>query len=108
MSYARFGWDGSDVYVFTTSNGIECCGCLLQERHWVENPKIRPFGGYFENVGVEVETIFRSNDGMVGHLLRHRRAGHTVPQYAIDRLLDPRDAADNEAIWQGRELEPDQ
>ena len=31
MSYCRFAWDGSDVYVFGSGDGvIECCGCSLK------------------------------------------------------------------------------
>lgn len=74
MSYARMGADGSDVYVYVSqiSNGDPvwvCCFCRLMladngfDREW-----------------------FPSEDKMVAHLLEHRAAGHTVPQYAIDRL----------------------
>lgn len=67
MSYCRFAWDNSDVYVYGGSNGIVCCGCSLTPDRWPETED-------------PLE--------MVGHLLEHRRAGHTVPQYAIDELRD--------------------
>ena len=99
MSYARFGSDGSDVYVFTSSRAIECCGCVMQKRRWVEEPAMKPFGGYFEAVPPIIETEFTSNQGMIDHLLAHRAAGHTVPESALERLRNPEDAAENEAIW---------
>jgi len=35
MSYARFGWDGSDVYVFMHVSGhLECCACILAHGDW--------------------------------------------------------------------------
>lgn len=57
MSYARFGWDGSNVYVFASSSGIECCGCILSE------------------------SSFRTTDPalMLSHLLEHRQTGDVVP-----------------------------
>jgi hypothetical protein len=80
VSYARFGADGSDVYVFTSSVGLECCGCILQAR----------------------EDVFDSNEGMIAHLLTHIAAGHCVPDYALARLHDPEDAAVNQRIWKER------
>ena len=96
MSYARFS-DG-DVYVFTSSRGIECCGCGLQKRRWVNVPE-RIFGGYAEAVPPIVETTFRSNAGMIAHLDLHREAGHDVPEYAYERLRDPQDEIENQRIW---------
>ena len=63
MSYCRFGWNGSDVYVYEGEGGIVCCGCRL---------------GGFPSFGTE--------EGMIVHLGQHRRAGHFVPQYAIEGL----------------------
>ena len=77
MSYCRFGWDGSNVYVFVSRRGIECCGCLLGQP----------------------DLVTRSANEMIEHLEAHRAAGHTVPQYAMDRLADPEDQRENEAIW---------
>lgn len=67
MAYARFGSDGSDVYVFrSTRGGYECCGCPRIGQ--VEDPR-------FETPGE-----------MADHLEADRAAGYNVPQYAIDRL----------------------
>lgn len=64
MSYVRFAWDGSDVYVYEScSGGIECCGCF--------------FGQPFNCATAEE---------MIAHLATHRRAGHFVPEYAITGL----------------------
>ena len=63
MSYCRFAWDGSDVYVFESSQGIECCGCRLGETFVTSMP-----------------------EEMIQHLAQHRRAGHYVPDYAVEGL----------------------
>lgn len=99
MSYARFGADGSDVYVFTSDRGIECCGCLLIERRWVEEPGRPIFGGYLEQVNPDDTELYRSNAAMIEHMDRHRAAGHVVPEYVYERLRDPADAAWNERWW---------
>jgi hypothetical protein len=73
MSYCRFGWGGSDVYVYEdVSLGIYCCGCALT-----------PGGFIAGNPGADHVAA----DVMVAHLKEHRRAGHTVPQHAIDSLI---------------------
>ena len=66
MALCRFGSD-SDIYVYySTHGGIECCGCTLVE------------GGMF-NVASEAQ--------MIVHLEEHRRAGHKVPDVALEDLL---------------------
>lgn len=73
MSYARFGWDGSDVYVFAHVEGyLCCCACCLQD-DWKH----------------------RSTDAMLKHLHGHVAAGHTVPTYTITEL--EQDRAENDA-----------
>lgn len=92
MSYARFGWGGSDVYVFFNTGGYyECCFCALQDREFIKDEGDSFWGGYFRNVGEEIETQFDSAEEMVDHLMLHRGAGHYVPQDCIDALLDPED-----------------
>jgi hypothetical protein len=67
MSYARFGWGGSDIYVFMSVNGwLECCGCPLLE--WPASYQAL------------------STDDMVRHLDEHTRAGHKVPADVIPAL----------------------
>ena len=65
MSYARFGEDGSVVYVIATNDGIECCGCVLEKN---KSPH------------------FKKRCEVLAHLRKHRRMGHAVPQRAFDRL----------------------
>jgi hypothetical protein len=89
MSYARFGWDSSDVYVFQSvgfsdhPNGwLECCACGL---------------GNDETWG----RMFRafSTQEMLDHLQAHRDVGDSVPQDCIDGLLE--DRAENDALIAG-------
>jgi len=64
MSYCRFS-DG-DVYMYPSGKGIiECCACRLP-------------GGDFR--------LFSTKQDALDHLMWHKRAGHKVPQHAIDRL----------------------
>ena len=69
MSYARFGWGGSNVYVFMHVGGhLECCMCFLDD-HQDE--------GSFQAGGTQA---------MIDHLMRHKMAGHTVPPNVFDDL----------------------
>lgn len=34
MSYCRFGWDDSSVYIIESGGSLECCGCSLSQNHW--------------------------------------------------------------------------
>jgi len=70
MSYARFGWDNSDVYVFLHVGGfIECCACVLAHEDW------EPF-----HAG-DTQT-------MVNHLKKHEISGHVVPPSVYERLWE--------------------
>lgn len=96
MSYVRFS--EGDAYVFTSKHALECCGCLLQKRQWVDD-HASPLGGFLKPVGRRVRTQFRSNRAMVNHLRRHQRAGHYIPDHVFTRLEDPEDAKENQRIW---------
>lgn len=96
MSYARFS--EGDVYVFTSSVGLECCGCFLEDREWVDDPDAL-FGGYLKNKGEEIQTVFQSNAEMIAHLEEHQKQGHYVPEFAFERLRDPEDEKQNQEIW---------
>lgn len=73
MSYARFGWDGSDVYVYLSVYGyLDCCGCALDKQG----------------------TACYSTDEMIAHLEEHKAAGHHVPQETIDDLLADKEEND--------------
>jgi hypothetical protein len=57
MSYCRFHWGGSDLYVFEyVEGGIECCGCRVSEQ-WV-----------YLDIGE-----------FLAHIDEHEKAGHFVP-----------------------------
>jgi hypothetical protein len=71
VSYARWGWEGSNVYVYMHPGGLECCGC--------------DFDG-----GCSAATT----DAMVAHLRRHMAAGDCVPTSVIPDLLRDRDEND--------------
>ncbi len=87
MSYARFGWDNSDVYVFRSRDGIECCGCILQERRWVDDDTYPIIRGYFQAVGTPIKTTFTDTAEAAAHLSDHIKAGHTVPSYVVPDML---------------------
>lgn len=67
MSYARFGQDGSDVYIFMSTGGwLECCWCSLGET--------------FEA---------SSTAEMLAHIDEHRSVGDFVPGHVpLDLQLD--------------------
>ena len=81
MSYVKFGWEKSDVYLYGGADGPEgprfivCSGCLFY-RSDPEDP--------FSSPGVE----FYSEYSMLAHLDEHRKAGHTVPQSAADKIKE--------------------
>ena len=70
MSYARFGWDKSDVYVFMNVGGyLECCLCALSdEDFWNFN-------------------TYHTSD-MILHLRDHELAGHNVPAHVYIDLAN--------------------
>ena len=72
MSLARFGWEGSNVYVFYhVHGGIACCGCSLD-------------GDYRA----------ASEEEMIEHLRRHVQAGECVPPRVFSELRHNRDTRD--------------
>lgn len=66
MSYARFGEDGSSVYVFGTGEYLICFGCKL--------------GGVSYSTGYPGE--------MIAHIEQHRAKGDIVPDRAFERLRE--------------------
>lgn len=78
MSYARFGWDGSDVYVYESDRGWECCGCISHEQ---------TFGSF---TTTDLDAFF-------AHLDEHRRAGHHVPDNVEPDIRD--DLANDPPPW---------
>lgn len=84
MSYARFGWEDSDVYVFLAVEGhLECCSCPL----------------------ANATQRFPSTAKMIDHLDAHRAQGHTVPDSTYDGLRA--EADENDAFMRGeRDIAP--
>jgi len=59
VSYARFGSNGSDVYVYLDVSGyFSCCACGIGSED----------GGYF-----------LTTDSLIAHLREHEELGDTVP-----------------------------
>lgn len=69
MSYARFGFEGSNVYVYSDGEQLHCCMCRMEQM-------------------ADDETDFCTNSRtrMALHLSAHRAYGHTVPESAFERL----------------------
>lgn len=67
MSITRFGYDNSDVYVYVSDQGVECCGCLIHDR---ESTRI----------------CLKTGAEMIAHLRKHQEAGHHVPDHAFTEL----------------------
>jgi len=72
MSYCRMNGKDSDVYFLPTFDGLECCACRLTP----------------ERNGQYGSKYFKTRSRARAHLLRHREAGHKVPESAIKRLTD--------------------
>lgn len=67
MAYARFGAEGSDVYVYEDVTGyFRCARCRLNGDEWRTNHRSQ----------------------MIVHLEDHRRAGHIVPDRATNQLAE--------------------
>lgn len=73
MSFARFGWDGSDVYIFEHTSGfIQCCGCSLAKP---SNPD--------DIFGM---TDLKTPREALEHLEVHVKAGDYVPSDAFTKI----------------------
>lgn len=78
MSYARFGWDGSSVYLFEhVGGGLECCACSIDRS--------------------QVSVRFRDVVEFLRHLDAHEEAGDTVPDTVVPDVLAHYDA--DEYAW---------
>ena len=86
MSYCRF-LEG-DVYIFLSTSGkLECCGCILQEREWVDDETRPIMKGYLKRIGEIIQTDFSTTQGMLDHLELHKTKGHHIPKHCIDDLI---------------------
>lgn len=66
MAYCRFL--DADAYAFPTRHEgklfFECCGCWLDE-----------------------ESFFETAEELFWHLVKHRLAGHSIPDEALDEVM---------------------
>jgi hypothetical protein len=70
----------SDVYMFPHVNGgIMCCGCQLNKGQF-HSPR------------------FYTYEEAILHLNEHKKKGHKVPQYALDRLNMEKEEFNNDNI----------
>lgn len=91
MSYARWGWDNSDVYVFATIVGdgqekLECCGCIDEQ---LEEPFIDMFG--IEHTFMMMSFYADSPEEMIDHLNEHVENGDHVPLETFERIKEDYD-----------------
>jgi len=78
MSYCRFG-DDSDVYLYYhVDNFFECCSCRLLgfEKRFLPD---------FE---MHKSKKMSNLSEVLAHLMKHKKKGHKVPDYALGRILD--------------------
>ena len=66
MSIIRFGEQESEVYVYLSTQGWECCGCWFVREGFKAPPRTR--------------------EEMMRHLELHRLTGDVVPEIAFQRL----------------------
>lgn len=102
MSYARFGWDGSDVYVYADVGGaIVCAACALGKAPDEPNAFGLSFppSWYTPTKGMEFDPHYPDRElpraayqEMLAHLTEHIRVGHNVPGDCLERLVEERDS----------------
>lgn len=84
MSYARFGWDGSDVYVFLGSEKLECCACHIMPTVKFDPPRENFFG---MKISEESQSFYAETPAdMIEHLKEHIKSGDTVPEETIEDI----------------------
>jgi hypothetical protein len=76
MAYSRWGWDGSDLYVYMDTGGyLNCTACPLMPL--AENAKIKMNQSFHAH----------STMDMIDHLGEHMDAGHNFPDNIIADIL---------------------
>ncbi len=86
--------------MYPSLEGIECCACRLAplvKTIFTEGGHA-PLFGYVEPCDCGGEgcekcmmhgsLTFQTEEEALAHLLKHREAGHVVPQHAVDRLQE--------------------
>lgn len=78
MSYARFGVDGSDVYVYlSVERHLTCSGCKLLPR--VAEITLDEDMAVPVTIDPIVETKFATTAELLRHLDLHKAVGHYIP-----------------------------
>lgn len=90
MSFARWGVDGSDVYVFSdVAGGVSCCGCALDTG--VNENDFTDFFGMVHKKGEPKmfgdTAHFYDLESLLDHYRAHQQVGNSVPGYLFDPSL---------------------
>jgi hypothetical protein len=74
MSYCRFG--DNDAYIFLSSLGLECCGCIRAKR----TPLSAPYTDVLRITHTEEydPVYFKTAQGMLDHIAMHRANGDHI------------------------------
>lgn len=82
MSYCRFL--EADAYIFQSTRGLECCGCIHAPRTKLKTPYKDFFGLEHE---YEYEPVwFLTAQEMLDHIAFHREQGDYIPEHVDERL----------------------
>lgn len=82
MSYCRFS--DADAYIFQSTRGLDCCGCIHAPRTELKVPYTDFFGLEHE---FEYEPVyFLTAQEMLDHIAFHREQGDYIPEYADERI----------------------
>lgn len=88
MSFARWGVNGSDVYVFLTSHEgktvIECCGCKYTEEV-LAKPYTDMFG--IQHTSERYNFYADKRNRMIEHLWQHRKDGDIITDDTLQQLI---------------------
>jgi hypothetical protein len=97
MSVCRFFWYGSDVYLYYSVRGLECCGCKLAN----------DFGD--TPIFPDPENDQDDCSMVLAHLSDHVKAGHIVRPYVFEEFggvhPDPGPAEEAAEKWKAEHPE---
>jgi len=100
MAYCRFSYE-SDVYIFPTDTGFECCMCSLYEKTksifttgtdenypiFKNLPPCKSCKGQgCDECMISGNTRMKTYEEVLLHLEEHVKNGDKVPEYAIERI----------------------
>lgn len=125
MSYCRSREGISDVYMYGCISGyIDCMSCKLMPEEDMEVDITDTTEGkllqeLFKRVGIEKDKItlplmprywvkFSKRSDAIAHLLKHRKAGHLVPEHAIIRLKQEIKEEGDDFVVENVDLTPEE